>query len=97
MVLCQSCHWANHFIKLETKDSHIRKASGLILRFSDVKRFHAFLFYRALELSKNNEKALFRRCQAFEAMGEVKLAFQDARLIHRLYKKNIEILPIFIR
>ena len=36
-------------------------------------------YFRSLELSPNDPKALFRRCQAYEALDQVDKAYQDGR------------------
>lgn len=51
----------------------------------------------ALELSPNDPKALFRRCQAYEAMDKIDLAYADAKLVHNLDPKNKAIEPVLIR
>ena len=42
---------------------------------------------RSLELESNDPKALFRRCQAYEALNQVDSAYKDAREVHRLDPK----------
>jgi hypothetical protein len=42
-------------------------------------------------------KALFRRCQAYEALNQVDLAYKDAREVHRLDANNKAIQPILQR
>ena len=37
------------------------------------------VIFRSLELSPNDPKALFRRCQAYEALDQVDKAYQDGR------------------
>lgn len=52
---------------------------------------------RALELVPNEPKALFRRCQAHEALGQVDSAYTDAREVHRVDPKNPAIEPVLVR
>jgi len=52
---------------------------------------------RALELSPNDPKALFRRCQAYEALEKIDVAYADAKQVHNLDPKNKAIEPILIR
>ena len=52
---------------------------------------------RSLEIVPNDPKALFRRCQAHEALNQVDSAYKDAREVHRVDPKNPAIEPILIR
>merc|ERR1712212_1180338 len=52
---------------------------------------------RALELQPNDAKALFRRCQASEALGKIDVAYADAKLVHNLDPKNKAIEPVLVR
>ncbi|XP_054707044.1 protein unc-45 homolog B-like [Uloborus diversus] len=51
----------------------------------------------ALELCPSDVKALFRRCQAREALGQFSEAFKDARAVHHLDPKNAAVQPILTR
>ena len=55
------------------------------------------LFSRSLEIVPNDPKALFRRCQAHEALGQVDSAYKDAREVHRVDPKNPAIEPVLVR
>ena len=50
-----------------------------------------------LELSPNDPKALYRRCQAYEALGKVDAAYKDAREVHRVDPNNSAIQPVLVR
>ena len=52
---------------------------------------------RALEIVPNDPKALFRRCQAHEALNQVDSAYKDAREVHRVDPKNPAIEPVLVR
>ncbi len=52
---------------------------------------------RSLELAPNDPKALFRRCQAHEALNQVDSAYTDARELHRLDPKNASLEPVLVR
>jgi hypothetical protein len=54
-------------------------------------------FFRCLELSPNDPKALFRRCQAYEAVDKVDAAYKDGRECHRVDPNNPALQPILIR
>ena len=43
---------------------------------------------KSLELIPNDPKALFRRCQAYEALNKVDSAYADAKEVHNLDPKN---------
>jgi len=52
---------------------------------------------RALEIIPNDPKALFRRCQAHEALGKIDSAYTDAKEVHNLDPKNKAIEPVLVR
>ena len=52
---------------------------------------------RSLDIVPNDPKALFRRCQAHEALGQVDSAYKDAREVHRVDPKNPAIEPVLVR
>jgi tetratricopeptide (TPR) repeat protein len=52
---------------------------------------------RALELGPNDPKALFRRCQAYEALSKIEEAFVDAATLLRVDPKNTAIQPVLKR
>ena len=52
---------------------------------------------RSLEIVPSDPKALFRRCQAHEALNNVEKAYNDAREVHRVDPKNPLIEPVLIR
>jgi len=52
---------------------------------------------RSLQLCPNDPKALFRRCQAYEALDQADKAYVDGREVHRLEPNNKEIQPILVR
>lgn len=56
--------------------------------------FHVFL---ALEITPDDIKALFRRCQAYEQLEKFNEALEDARAVIRLNPKNSAIQPIIKR
>ena len=45
----------------------------------------------------NDPKALFRRCQAYEALNQVDSAYKDAREVHRVDPNNKAIQPVLVR
>ena len=45
----------------------------------------------------NDPKALFRRCQAYEALDKIDSAYKDAREVHRVDPKNKAIEPVLVR
>ena len=51
----------------------------------------------SLDLAPNDPKALFRRCQAYEALAKIDLAYADAKLVHNLDPKNKAIEPVLVR
>eukprot|EP00095_Tigriopus_kingsejongensis_P001782 snap_masked-scaffold225_size250570-processed-gene-1.3 protein:Tk01782 transcript:snap_masked-scaffold225_size250570-processed-gene-1.3-mRNA-1 annotation:"protein unc-45 homolog b" len=51
----------------------------------------------SLDLVHNDPKALFRRAQAYEALDQVDLAYNDAREVHRVDPKNKAIEPMLMR
>jgi len=51
----------------------------------------------ALELSQNDPKALYRRCQAYEALDNVEQAYSDAKAVHNHDPKNKAIEPFLHR
>jgi tetratricopeptide (TPR) repeat protein len=51
----------------------------------------------ALDIVANDPKALFRRCQALEAMEKFEEAYRDAREIHTLHPGNKAIQPVLER
>ena len=52
---------------------------------------------KSLELSPNDPKALFRRCQAYEALNKVDSAYADAKEVHNLDPKNKALEPVLLR
>ena len=52
----------------------------------------SILFYRSLQLCPNDPKALFRRCQAYEALDQADKAYVDGREVCIIYG---HILPLF--
>ena len=52
---------------------------------------------RCLELSPNDPKALFRRCQAYEAVDKCDAAYKDARECHRIDPNNPALQPVLVR
>jgi len=51
----------------------------------------------ALEISPKDPKALFRRCQAYEALNKIDSAYTDAKEVHNLDPKNKAIEPVLVR
>jgi len=51
----------------------------------------------SLDLVPNDPKALFRRCQAYEAVDKFEEAYADAKAVHNIDPKNKSIEPILIR
>lgn len=47
----------------------------------------------ALEITPSDIKALFRRCQAYEQLGQYNEAFKDARAVNHLDPKNSAVQP----
>ena len=57
-----------------------------------------FLIHKlALEVCPVDTKALFRRCQALEQMGQFEEAYKDARTLVQVEPKNAAIQPIVRR
>lgn len=54
-------------------------------------------FNRCLELIPSDPKALFRRCQAYEAVDKVDSAYKDARECHRVDPNNAALQPVLVR
>ena len=52
---------------------------------------------RSLDLVSNDPKALFRRCQAHDALDHVELAYNDAREVHRIDPNNKAIQPYLVK
>lgn len=52
---------------------------------------------KAIEITPNDPKALFRRCQAFEAMERYEDAYKDAMQLLRVDPKNTAIQPVLAR
>lgn len=51
----------------------------------------------ALEITPNDPKALYRRCQAYEHLGKVEDAYKDAAAIIKVDPKNTAVQPILQR
>ena len=51
----------------------------------------------ALEITPNDPKALYRRCQAYEALDKVDLAYNDAKAVHNVDPKNKAVEPFLVR
>jgi tetratricopeptide (TPR) repeat protein len=51
----------------------------------------------ALEISQNDPKALYGRCQAYEALDKVEQAYSDAKAVHNCDPKNKAIEPFLLR
>lgn len=51
----------------------------------------------SLEISPNDPKALFRRCQAYEALEKYEEAYKDARQVHNVDKNNKAVAPVLNR
>ncbi|XP_059159909.1 protein unc-45 homolog B-like [Physella acuta] len=52
---------------------------------------------KSLELGPNDPKALFRRCQAYESLGQVEDAYKDAILLIKVDPQNKAARPLFNR
>ncbi len=50
-----------------------------------------------LTQAPNDPKALFRRSQAYESLGQVDAAYNDARKVHNVDPKNKAIEPVLVR
>ena len=44
---------------------------------------------------QNDPKALFRRCQAYDALGRVEEAYQDVMTLMRVDPKNSAVVPLY--
>jgi len=51
----------------------------------------------SLEISPNDPKALFRRCQAYEGLNKIDSAYADAKEVHNLDPKNKALEPVLMR
>lgn len=56
-----------------------------------------YFFFKALEITPNDPKALYRRCQAYEHLGKVEDAYKDAAAIIKVDPKNTAVQPILQR
>ena len=54
------------------------------------------LSYRSLQLCPNDPKALFRRCQAYEALDQADKAYVDGREVCIIYGHILPIFPVKI-
>ncbi|XP_048256515.1 protein unc-45 homolog B-like [Haliotis rufescens] len=52
---------------------------------------------KSLDLTPNDPKALFRRCQAYEKLDKLDEAFRDAAIVMKIDPKNTAVMPIFKR
>ncbi|GFO40405.1 unc-45-like protein a [Plakobranchus ocellatus] len=52
---------------------------------------------QSLNLAPNDPKALFRRCQAYEALGKVEEAFKDVSQLMKVDPQNKAARPVFAR
>merc|ERR1719445_2186675 len=52
---------------------------------------------KSRDLTPNDPKALFRRCQAYEALNKVDSAYADAKEVHNLDPKNKALEPVLLR
>ena len=78
-----------------------------IILYNQILKLHVFekskrdltvsFFFKALRLSPNDPKALFRRCQAYEHLDLFEDAYKDAALLIKVDPKNQAIKPIFNR
>ena len=51
----------------------------------------------SLDIAPDDPKALFRRCQAYEALEKFEEAYKDARMVQKLDNNNKAIVPILNR
>ncbi|XP_046396324.1 protein unc-45 homolog B [Ischnura elegans] len=51
----------------------------------------------SLEITPNDPKALYRRCQAYESLGRCEDAYVDARALHSVDPTNAAIQPVLAR
>jgi len=51
----------------------------------------------SLDICPNDPKALYRRCQAYEALDKVEQAYTDAKAVHNVDPKNKAIEPFLLR
>lgn len=56
-----------------------------------------FPFLVALELAPNDPKALFRRCQAYDALQRYEDAYKDAMIVLKIDPKNKPVQQIMMR
>ena len=61
-------------------------------RLEDWPLYLAFIFQ-----VPNDLKALFRRCQAYEALGQIDAAYNDAKHVHNMDPKSKDIEQVLIR
>jgi len=52
---------------------------------------------KCLELVPNDPKALYRRSLAYEGLGQIDSAYNDARQVHKVDPKNKDIEPVLVR
>ena len=88
-------------IELEREDTkekavYFKNRAAVYLKIEEFEQA-AFDCGRALEIVPNDPKALFRRCQAYEGLDKIDLAYADAKLVHNLDPKNKAIEPVLVR
>lgn len=94
-----SCYGeALHLIELDTTEKAVlfKNRAAVYLKLCDyeaaVRECTA-----CLEICPNDPKALFRRCQAYEALEKFEEAYKDVRAVHNLDKNNKAIGPFLQR
>lgn len=89
---------ALNLIELDTPEKAIlyKNKAAVYLKVSD---YEAAIkdCTTSLEICPNDPKALFRRCQAYEALEKFEEAYKDARQVHNLDKNNKAIAPVLKR
>ena len=92
--------WYNNLYTLSKLD-HLR-IKTLRTKSCGVVRHHCVKFKKcnvmtvtALQLVENDPKALFRRCQAYDALGKVEEAYKDVMTLMKVDPKNKAVAAIY--
>lgn len=78
------------------KSTYLKNRAAVYLKIEDFDRAVSDCT-GALEISNNDPKALYRRCQAYEALDKVEQAYSDAKSVHNFDPKNKAIEPFLLR
>jgi len=82
--------------KESDKSTYLKNRAAVHLKTEDYERAVQDCT-TALEISQNDPKALYRRCQAYEALDKVEQAYSDAKAVHHCDPKNKAVEPFLLR